>query len=148
MTPVKGWELTPLFLEDATQKLDQWDSEKIDENTLIQYTSVRWGPDTQNPELLKKLQTQKDCDAVTIINFHDSMPGVILAARKQAIKIENQYPDCKVVADIRGNGLLKWQLKRDVNLLLVVSSEGKILFKREGRLSEDEQAYVEYLMRS
>ncbi|NRB41324.1 MAG: hypothetical protein HRU20_23110 [Pseudomonadales bacterium] len=146
MEPVEGWVLSPLKIIDATQSLDNWDSNKLQGTTLIQYTSVRWGAETQNPEILHKLQRQQDCDAVTIINFNDDLPGVRLAARKQAIAVQQAFPDCKVVADAHGLGLVNWQMPRDKNITLIVNADGKVLFKREGKLSEDEQRHVEYLL--
>ncbi|NRB37079.1 MAG: hypothetical protein HRU20_01270 [Pseudomonadales bacterium] len=151
-TPVEGWKLSPLNITAVDTKLDAWDSEALNQNTLLQYTSVRWAAETLNPRLIQTIQQQSlasnRCAAVTIINFKIQEPGLLAQAYKNAHAVKQQYPQCKVVADTFGQGKNRWQLDKDKNMTLVVSAEGRVLFRSDSVLSEDEERYVLALLQS
>ena len=81
-------------------------------------------------------------NSVAIIDRDDAAfgTGFIVTATLKANK--RRYPEANIVVDREGQILDEWDLKPKGAAILILDADGKILFFKEGALTDEEQALV------
>lgn len=109
---------------------------------LVQYVAANFGVRGQNKTfadtLIKKRFTSEQLSTTVIVNMADTMElakGMIL---RKVAKNKAKHQSIDFVIDDNGVGLQRWGMKNKSNAVIVLDADGKILFAKDGPLSDFE----------
>ncbi len=75
---------------------------------------------------------------VTILNTDDAMWGTAGIAISRMEDSQKVYPHAEYVIDAEGAALATWGLQPKNSAVIIVDADGKVLFFKEGKLTENE----------
>ena len=82
----------------------------------------------------------------TVINLDDAMWGTSGFVVGEVKSSKRKYPDSTIVLDEDGTGLQAWQLQKKSSAIVVIDTNGTVLYLKQGTMSEDEiEATVELI---
>jgi len=74
----------------------------------------------------------------TIVNLDDALWGTSGFVRAELENKKRLYKQSSIVADKEGDGQKTWELSKKNSAIAIVSSQGNVLFFKEGALSAKE----------
>ena len=122
-----------------------WSSKCFDSKgkvQLVQYIAANFGVRGQNKTftdtLVKKRFTSEQLSTTVIVNMADTMELAKDMVVKKVAKNKARHQTIDFVIDDHGVGLQRWGMKNKSNAVIVLDADGKILFAKDGPLSEFE----------
>lgn len=150
--PLTIAERGKLVLHDDDIVYRPWQSDSVDGKvTFLMYLAGRKSADDINHHVTDVLDAAKFPPArlrsVTLVNAGDAawMTGGFVASELE--KEKRKHPQATLVLDKDGNGRKAWDLKHDSSAIMVLDKTGKVLFFKDGRLSDEETDHVMSLIR-
>ena len=111
---------------------------------LVQYIAASFGAARQNKPfndaLIEKQYSSEQLDTTIIVHMADTMSFVkgLVVNRMAMNKVKHQT--INFVIDNNGVGLQRWGMKNKSYAIIVLDANGKVLFAKDGPLSESEVA--------
>ena len=122
-----------------------WSSKCFDSKgkvQLVQYIAANFGVRGQNKTftdtLVKKRFTSEQLSTTVIVNMADTMELAKDMVVKKVAKNKARHQTIDFVIDDHGVGLQRWGMKNKSYAVIVLDADGKILFAKDGPLSEFE----------
>jgi len=134
---------------------EPWSSKSFESKgkvQLVQYVSANRGAARQNKPftdtLIEKHFSSEQLATTVIVNMADTMSLVkgIVVNKIAKNKVKHQTID--FVIDDNGVGLQRWGMKHKSYAIIVLDSSGKVLFAKDGPLSETEIEHTIKLIES
>lgn len=122
-----------------------WSSKSFDSKgkvQLVQYLAANLGAARQNKAfndaLIEKRYSSEQLDTTIIVHMADTMSLVkgIVVNRMAKNKVKHQ--SINFVIDNDGEGLQRWGMKNKSYAIIVLDANGKVLYAKDGPLSEME----------
>ena len=120
-----------------------WSSKSLAGNgklQLLQYVAADRDALRQNKPftkaLLKKQFSPDELDTTVIVNLADTMSFVKGIVFKKVAKRKASHQATNFVLDNEGVGLRRWGVKQKSCAIILLDTNGKVLFAREGPMSE------------
>jgi YtfJ family uncharacterized protein len=134
-----------IFVSDGEIVSKPWSSKNFDNKgkiQIVQYVAASRSAARQNKsfnDLLKKKQfSSEELDTTVIVHMADTMPFFKSFVVNRMAKNKARYETINFVVDDEGVGLQRWGMKNKSYAIIVLDAEGKILFAKDGPLSEIE----------
>jgi YtfJ family uncharacterized protein len=122
-----------------------WSSKSFESNgkvQLVQYIAANKGAARQNKpftDMLKeKHYSSEQLTTTVIVNMADTMGLVKGIVVKKIAKNKVKHESINFVIDDNGVGLQRWGMKHKSYAVIVLDADGKVLFAKDGPLSETE----------
>ena len=122
-----------------------WSSKCFDSKgkvQLVQYVAANFGVRGQNKmftdTLVKKRFSSEQLSTTVIVNMADTMDLAKGLVVKKVAKNKAKHQTIDFVIDDNGVGLQRWGMKNKSYAVIVLDADGKILFAKDGPLSEFE----------
>jgi YtfJ family uncharacterized protein len=122
-----------------------WNSTSFDSKgkvQLVQYVAANFGVRGQNKTftdtLVKKRFTSEQLSTTVIVNMADTMELAKGMVMKKVAKNKAKHQTNDFIIDDNGVGLQSWGMKNKSYAIIVLDADGKILFAKDGPLSEIE----------
>jgi YtfJ family uncharacterized protein len=152
-TPLPGERLEPFNLENPGELVLVGDDVRhrpwsfqgvLGRPTYLQHMAARIGLDETYKPLSDELEARDyapgDYYAVAIVNRADAAFGSGLFVNAALESNKRRHPDANIVVDAEGKVLERWGLQPKSAALLILDSDGTVLFFKEGELTPQEQA--------
>ena len=137
-----GGEIT-VSNDDVFKK--PWNSRSFETSgkvQLIQYMAANTGAVLQNKAFNDSLKEKKfsstHLDTTVIVHFADTMSLLKGIVVNRVAKNKAMHEKINFVIDDNGVGLQRWGMKNKSSAIIVLDANGKILFVKDGPLSEYE----------
>jgi YtfJ family uncharacterized protein len=124
---------------------EPWSSKSFESKgkvQLVQYVSANRGAARQNKPftdtLIKKHFSSEQLATTVIVNMADTMAFVKGIVVKKIAKNKVKHQTINFVIDDNGVGLQRWGMKHKSYAIIVLDASGKVLFAKDGPLSEKE----------
>jgi len=132
-----------LLLQGDTIAYQNWNSQTLTGKVhTLQYMAGRSSASKINDPFMDQLKTLElsieQHQVTTIVNLDDAMFGTSGFVASELKKNKQRYPASSIIADADGRGAEQWQLEQKSSAIFVLSTEGKVLFFKQGALSEQE----------
>lgn len=140
-----------LFLVNNEVEYRDWNSKKLTGKTrVIYHLAARMGIDKVNSKTMSAMESltlsQDKFSTVSIINADDVAFGASSFAKREVEKNRKKHPGAEFVLDMESTIQKAWNLKRKSSTLLIIDPDNKVLFFKDGKLSENEhQTFLEIL---
>jgi hypothetical protein len=109
---------------------------------LVQYVAANWGAARQNKSfndnLIEKRFTSEKLDTTVIVHLADTVAFLQGFVVKKIAKNKEKYQTINFVIDDNGLGLERWGMKNKSCAIIILDANGKVLFAKDGPLSEIE----------
>lgn len=109
---------------------------------LVQYVAANFGVRGQNKSfndtLVKKRFTSEQLSTTIIVNMADTMELAKGMVVKKLAKNKAKHQSIDFIIDDNGVGLERWGMKNKSFAVIVLDTDGKVLFAKDGPLSEHE----------
>jgi len=109
---------------------------------LVQYMAANHGAARQNKSfndsLIEKRFTSEKLDTTVIVNLADTVAFLQGFVVKKIAKNKKKYQTINFVVDDNGLGLERWGMKNKSCAIIILDANGKVLFAKDGPLSEIE----------
>lgn len=134
-----------IFVSDGGVTKTPWSSKSLDQNEkvqLVQYIAANRGAIRQNKHftdaLIERKFSSKELKTTVIVNMADTMSLLkgIVFSRMAKNKVKHQ--SINFVVDDQGVGLQRWGMKNKSYAIIVLDAGGKVLFAKDGPLSDSE----------
>jgi YtfJ family uncharacterized protein len=110
----------------------------------LQHMAARVGLDETYKPLSDEIEAREyapeDYYAVAIVNRADAAFGTGFIVNSTLKANKRRYPDANIVVDAEGKMLERWGLQPKNAAVLILDSDGTVLFFKEGELTPQEQA--------
>ncbi len=141
-----------LLLDNENIRYEQWNSQDmLGKVRVIQAIAGRKSSKKMNAPLMTALTDAKlppeSYQTTTIINQDDAMWGTSSFVKSSAEDSKQEFPWSSMVLDENGIVANAWQLKEDSSAIIVQDKQGKILYIKEGALTDDEIQQVLVMIR-
>ena len=132
-----------ITLEQQTETYKPWSSKQLTGKIrTIQHIAGRTSAKKINQPFIDAIKAAKlDQDryqTTTIINLGDAIIGTNLIVTKKAENKKREFPWSSVVLDNEGEALKTWGLSQKTSAIIILDEAGKVLFFKEGALSQEE----------
>ena len=122
-----------------------WSSKSFESNgkvQLVQYIAANPGAARQNKPftdtLIEKQFSSEQLSTTVIVQMADTMRFVKGIIVKKLAKNKVKHQSIDFVVDDKGVGLQRWGIKHKSSAIIVLDAGGKVLFAKDGPLSEIE----------
>jgi YtfJ family uncharacterized protein len=109
---------------------------------LVQYVAANWGAARQNKPfndtLIEKHFSSEQLSTTVIVQMADTMRFIKGIVVKKLAKNKVKHQTIDFIVDDNGVGLQRWGIKHKSNAIIVLDAGGKVLFAKDGPLSEIE----------
>ena len=129
--------------DDVVKK--PWNSKSFETRgkvQLVQYLAANRGAVRQNKafndSLIERQFTSKQLDTTVIVHFADTMSLLKGVVVNRIAKNKVKHETIHFVIDNNGVGLQRWGMKNKSSAIIVLDASGKVLFAKDGPLSEYE----------
>ncbi len=129
--------------DDVVKK--PWNSKSFETRgkiQLVQYLAANRGAVRQNKafndSLIEKQFSSKQLDTTVIVHFADTMSLLKGVVVNRMAKNKVKHETIHFVIDNNGVGLQRWGMKNKSSAIIVLDASGKVLFAKDGPLSEYE----------
>ena len=134
-----------IFVNDDKVVKVPWSSTSFDQNNkvqLVQYIAANRGAIKQNKPftdaLIKKRFSSKDLNTTIIVQMADTMSFLKGIVTNRMAKSKLKHETINFVIDDQGVGLQRWGMKPKSCAVIILDASGKVLFAKEGPLSDVE----------
>jgi len=132
-----------LLLQGDSIAYQNWNSQTLTGKVhTLQYMAGRSSASKINDPFIDQLKllelSIERHQVTTIVNLDDAMFGTSGFVASELKKNKQRYPASSIIADADGRGAEQWQLEQKSSAIFVLSTEGKVLFFKQGALSEQE----------
>ncbi|MCY9873125.1 YtfJ family protein [Vibrio barjaei] len=132
-----------LILNNDAITYQAWSSnDMLGKVRVIQAIAGRSSSKEMNAPLMKAITDAKfpedSYQTTTIINQDDAMWGTSSFVKSSAEDSKQEFPWSSMVLDKHGLVANAWQLKEDNSAIIVQDKQGKILYVKEGALTDSE----------
>jgi len=107
---------------------------------VVQYVSANFGAARQNKpftdSLIEKRFTSEQLSTTVIVNMADTMALAKGLVVKKVAKNKARHQTIEFVIDDDGVGLQRWGMKNKSFAVIVLDANGRVLFAKDGPLSE------------
>jgi YtfJ family uncharacterized protein len=148
----KGESLPPLAIERLGEILVEgddtrytpWDSAGLDGQRVqvLQYLAARTSARALNKPFTDRLERSgiplDRYHVTTIVNLDDALFGTRGFVISELEKNKRRYHRSTIVADEAGQGLGAWRLGKGSSAIIILGADARVLFFREGAMSEAE----------
>jgi YtfJ family uncharacterized protein len=140
-----------LFVEGKDIVYKEWDSNQLANKVrVIQAIAGRKSAKKMNADLMAAITASKfpadRYQTTTIINQDDAMWGTGSFVKSSAEDSKAEFPWSSIVLDKNGTVAKSWQLKDESSAIIVLDKSGKVLFVKEGALTDSEISQVTSLI--
>ncbi len=120
-----------------------WNTDKmLGKVRVIQAIAGRSSSKEMNAPLMSAITAAKfsedNYQTTTIINQDDAMWGTGSFVKSSAESSKEEFPWSSMVLDANGEVAKAWELKEESSAIIVQDKQGKVLFVKEGSLSDSE----------
>lgn len=122
-----------------------WSSSCLDSKgkvQVVQYIAANFGVRNQNrsfnDSLIEKRFTSEQMSTTIIVNMADTMEFTKGMIVKKVAKNKAKHQTIDFIIDTQGIGLQRWGMKNKSSAVIVLDENGKVLFAKDGPLSEIE----------
>ncbi|WP_372781052.1 YtfJ family protein [Litorivivens sp.] len=122
-----------------------WSTKNLDtkgEVQIIQYMAARPSAEKQIRPFTDRLEEagfpEELIHVTTVVNLDDVTFGMSSWALSELEKNKREYATSAMVADMKGHGLQLWNLTAKSSALIVLGSDGNILYLKDGKLNKKE----------
>lgn len=142
LPPVKIPTKGELVLQGDTVHYQPWSSEQIQSGTpaLLFHLAARMSSETIIDPLRKRLKAidfaEGSFQSVSVINLGDAMWGTAGLAASEMTKNKKETPSATLVADDDNRARDAWELQAKTVAVVLLNAEGRIVYIKEGRLSD------------
>ena len=109
---------------------------------VVQYIAANFGVRKQNKSfndsLIEKRFTSDQMSTTIIVNMADTMDFAKEMVVKKVAKNKAKHQTIDFIIDDQGVGLQRWGMKNKSSAVIVLDENGKVLFAKDGPLSEIE----------
>ncbi|HET8707392.1 MAG TPA: YtfJ family protein [Pseudomonadales bacterium] len=84
----------------------------------------------------------------TIINLDDKIPATGFVVKGKAESSKKEFWWSSMVVDEKGKAASVWGLKPESSAIIILDKQGKVVFFKEGELSQDERAQALNLIKT
>jgi len=152
-SPEAGQFLPPLYIEAGGEisvtdnQIFQrpWSSKSFESKgkvQLVQYIAANRGASRQNKPftdtLIERRFSSDELATTVIVNMVDTLAFAKGYIVKRLAKSKAKYETINFVIDDSGAGLQRWGMKHKSYAIIVLDANGKVLFAKDGPLSEME----------
>ncbi len=120
-----------------------WNSSCLDSKgkvQVVQYIAANFGVRSQNKafndSLVEKHFTSEQMSTTIIVNMADTMDIAKNMVFKKVAKSKAKHQTIDFVIDDHGVGLERWGMKNKSSAVIVLDENGKVLFAKDGPLSD------------
>lgn len=137
-----------LHIEDDKLSFKTWESQSISRGTpaLIFHLAARMSSDAIIDPLRNRLDAKtfapNSFQSISVVNLGDAMWGTSGLVLSELAKNKRAHPEATIVADAKGRGLQSWNLAAKSVAVILVNSEGKISYLKQGRLSSEDVDFI------
>ncbi|MGR5119394.1 YtfJ family protein [Vibrio astriarenae] len=140
---VKINKVGELLLDQDKIKYQSWNTEQmLGKVRVIQAIAGRSAAKEMNAPLMAAITAadfaEDSYQTTTIINQDDALWGTGSFVKSSAEDSKKEFPWSSMVLDSDGLAANAWQLEEKSSAIIVQDKQGKILFIKEGALSEEE----------
>lgn len=130
-------------IEGAGTAFRPWDSNSmLGKVQVFEYVAARAGIDAVHRPFFEELQRERipaQHLAITkVVNSDDALWGTSGLVPDEIRKNKRQAPDVALVVDAEGRGLREWRLAPKGAALAILDRHGRVLFFKEGALTDEE----------
>ena len=109
---------------------------------LVQYVAANRGAVRQNKQftdiLIEKQFSSEQLSTTVIFHMADTMGLIKGLVNRKIAKNKVKHQTIDFIVDDHGVGLERWGMKHKSNAVIVLDARGKVLFAKDGPLSETE----------
>ncbi|MBW3697444.1 YtfJ family protein [Vibrio sp. T187] len=132
-----------IVLNDNDTAYQAWATEQLlGKVRVIQAIAGRSSSKEMNAPLMAAITASKfdaeNYQTTTVINQDDSIWGTGSFVKSSAESSKQEFPWSSMVVDEEGEVAKAWDLQEESSAIIVQDKQGKVLFVKEGSLSEDE----------
>lgn len=149
--PVGVGDKGELVLAQDQFSYQPWNSARLPGKVrVIQHIAGRSSAKEMNAALIEAIKAAKlphdRYQTTTIVNTDDAIPGTGMFVRSSIESNKQQYPWSQFVVDSDGVVRKAWDLQPKGSAIAVLDKEGKVQFKKDGALSQQEVQQVTDLL--
>jgi YtfJ family uncharacterized protein len=153
LPPVRIAESGELRLEGEQLRFAPWDTHALGGKLqIIQYLAARKSSQDINRPFTDRLKASgiplEHYHLTTIVNLDDAMFGTRGFVMSELERNKRRYFRSTIVADDGGIGRTAWGLAEKSSAIFVLDAEGRVLFFREGAMTEAEIEHVLDMLRN
>ncbi|AEH32228.1 Protein ytfJ precursor [Vibrio anguillarum 775] len=132
-----------IILQDDKTAFQTWDtSQLLGKVRVIQAIAGRSSAKALNAPLMAAITAAQfpaeSYQTTSIINQDDAIWGTGSFVKSSAQDSKKEFPWSSMVLDEAGNVAKAWDLKEESSAIIVQDKQGKVLFVKEGALSDEE----------
>ena len=134
-----------IFVSDDRVVKVPWSSKSFDQNNkvqLVQYIAANRGAIQQNKPfsdaLIQKHFSSENLETTIIVQMADTMSLIKGIVTNRMAKSKIKHESINFVIDDQGVGLQRWGMKPKSCAVIVLDASGKVLFAKDGPLSDVE----------
>lgn len=132
-----------IFYVNNAFQYSKWNTEQLKGKVrVLQVIAGRSSAKAMNADLMSAITLEKfpesEYQTTTIINQDDSIWGTGGFVKSSAEESKKDFSWSSMVLDENGVVAKAWDLKEENSAIIVQDQQGKILFVKEGKLSENE----------
>ena len=134
-----------ISVSDSNVTEKPWSSRSLESKgkvQLVQYLAANFGAVRQNKPftdaLIEKRYSSEKLDTTIIVHMEDTMSFAKGFIVDRMVKNKVKHQSINFVIDHNGVGLQRWGMKNKSFAVIVLDANGKVLFAKDGPLSESE----------
>lgn len=140
-----------VILKNGEPDYQPWDTASLaGKVSVVQYMAARMSVKDMNKPFTDAIEQaafpKKVFAMATLVNVDDALWGTSGMINSELKKNKQKYPDSTIVADHQGKGLAQWELQTKSSAITVMDPSGRVVFFKEGALSEQEVSEVMMLI--
>lgn len=137
-----------LLIDGDDARFESWSSDKLTGRIhMIQHIAGRTSAKELNSAMIDAIIEAKlspeQYQTVTVINVDDALWGTSGMVRGKAEDSKREFPHSAMVLDEKGEAQSTWALELKSSAIILVDTEGKVLFAKDGLL---EQADIDQVL--
>lgn len=147
VAPVGVADRGELTLRNDDVVWQPWNSARLTgQPTVILHMAGRLSAKEQNADTLNAIAAARlpvgKFQLMTIVNTDDAIPGSGLFVRRSLIASKRETPAARFIVDERGEVRRAWQLTAGGAAIIVLDKQGRVLFAKDGTLTQAETRQV------
>jgi len=145
LPPLRVEDLGELQIEGESIRYAPWQSDALTGKVqVVQYMAARLSAKSVNEPFTDRLRDSgipfDRYHMTTIVNLDDALFGTRGMVMGELEKNKKRYFRSSIVADARGLGLKAWGLASGTSAIILLGTDGRVHFFREGSMTQDEIA--------
>lgn len=151
VAPVGIADRGELMLDNDKFSYKNWNSSQLAGKVrVVQHIAGRTSAKEKNATLIEAIKAAKfphdRYQTTTIVNTDDAIPGSGMFVRSSIESNKQLYPWSQFIVDSNGLARKAWQLQEESSAIVVLDSEGRVQWAKDGALTQDEVQQVVALL--